>query len=172
MPMRRTPPPARLVDRLTWRVPGAVPQQQFGAIPYALVDDHVAFLLITSRRTGRWIFPKGTIETDAHGADVAAQEAWEEAGVSGRIERDSIGTYMDWKIRGFRRLPVQVAMYPLLVETQHDDWKESHQRHRHWAILPEARRLLTHPGLIEMVTRIDARYRNAGQPSVAKASAK
>ncbi len=140
------------------RRPGSVaPERQAGAIPYALVEGRVAFLLITSRRTGRWIFPKGALMPGLSLPDVAAREAREEAGVSGAVETASIGSYRDWKTKNLRRMPIEVAMFPLRVDEQHEEWREAGQRHRHWAILAEARRLLGNPQLVDMIAEIDRR---------------
>ena len=45
--------------------------RQSGALPYAIVNDRVVFLLVTSRRTGRWIFPKGSISNATSSASGA-----------------------------------------------------------------------------------------------------
>ncbi len=134
-----------------------VGDRQSGAIPYAYVDETVVFLLITSRRTGRWIFPKGSLPRGASPQAHAAREAFEEAGVEGRVESDSIGSYRTWKTRGISRIVIEVAMYPLLVETQADDWPEKGERHRHWVTLTDARRLLTDDRLLTMVDAIARR---------------
>ena len=65
--------------RRTWPHGGRPSTVQSGAIPYAWAGDEPTFLLITSRRTGRWIFPKGAVESDMTPARSAAKEAWEEA---------------------------------------------------------------------------------------------
>ena len=56
-------------------------KRQSGCIPYALVGGQAVFLLITSRRSGRWVFPKGSHMDGKTPWDSAAQEAYEEAGV-------------------------------------------------------------------------------------------
>ncbi|MGE4220689.1 MAG: NUDIX hydrolase [Alphaproteobacteria bacterium] len=134
-------------------------ERQFGVIPYMPVGDRVAFLLITSRRSGRWIFPKGAPAKGVSEWDHAAEEARQEAGVTGRVDSTPIGSYRDWKTRSLRRVPIEVFMFPLRVEQQLESWPEEEQRHRHWAIFPEARRLLTNPSLVEMIARIDESVR-------------
>lgn len=128
--------------------------RQAGAIPYTVVQNHVVFLLITSRRSGRWIFPKGELKEGAVPWEVAAHEAYEEAGVRGTIEQTPIGSYRTMKTTAFRRQPVIVDLYPLKVEEQLEEWPEMGQRHRHWAILPEAKRLLSDTKLSELAARL------------------
>ena len=67
--------------------------RQAGALPYAIVEGRMAFLLITSRRSGKWIFPKGIIEPNMTPWESAALEAVEEAGVTGDISSEPIGSY-------------------------------------------------------------------------------
>lgn len=116
-------------------VPGL---RQSGALPYSIVDDRVVFLLVTSRRTGRWIFPKGSISTGMTAWDSAAKEAMEEAGVTGQIGTSPVGTYQN----SDKGVPIEVDLYPLRVDAQLDSWQEMDQRLRHWALLAETRRLL------------------------------
>lgn len=149
----------RLTSVLPWGAGAETVEPQFGAIPYRPVDGHVAFLLITSRRSGRWIFPKGTMSEGLSGWEQAAHEAKEEAGVVGTVVPDCVGSYRDWKTRNLRRFPIEVFMYPLRVEQQLDEWREADQRYRHWAIFPEARRLLTNSGLVEMIAKIEQKVR-------------
>ncbi|MBV9182567.1 MAG: NUDIX domain-containing protein [Acidobacteria bacterium] len=52
----------------------------------------IEFLLVRTRK-GRWIFPKGGLEPGLTRAQSAALEAFEEAGVHGRIEEDSFFQY-------------------------------------------------------------------------------
>jgi len=137
---------------LRWRKPH--PLRQVGALPYALVDGRVAILLVTSRRSGRWIFPKGSLIEGMEPWQSAAQEAREEAGVEGEIGREPIGTYRTIKTGAPGRIVVEVDLYPLLVTTQHDEWQEKKSRHRHWVLLPEAKRLLNDPVLAGLAVRL------------------
>jgi len=131
--------------------------RQAGALPYALVDGRITFLLITSRRSGKWIFPKGAIEPGYTPWDSAANEALEEAGVSGEIEQVPVGSYRA-SIGNDGAVLVDVDLYPLLVTQQHDSWREDQQRLRHWATLPEARRLLADRSLGRLAALLHARH--------------
>lgn len=133
-----------------------VKERQAGAIPYTLIDDQIVFLLITSRRTGRWIFPKGSLAGADTEWEQAAKEAYEEAGVRGRVERQSVGSFLAWKTRGLRRFAIEVEMYPLKVEIQLEKWPEMKARHRHWATLQETKRLLDDKSLVALVEGVAA----------------
>lgn len=53
---------------------------QFAALAYSPGPGKPEYLIVTSRRTGRWIFPKGQPEKNEPGWGTAAREAFEEAG--------------------------------------------------------------------------------------------
>jgi 8-oxo-dGTP pyrophosphatase MutT (NUDIX family) len=133
-------------------------QRQSGALPYSIVEGRTVFLLITSRRTGRWIFPKGDIEPGMTPWESAALEALEEAGVSGQIGTEPVGSYRASANMNGTSL-VDVDLYPLRVETQLGVWKEMDQRLRHWAVLPEARRLLNDRALSRLAGKLRAQLR-------------
>jgi len=154
----------KLTDVLLLRAGGGTASRQFGAIPYTVVDGQVVFLLVTSRGTGRWIFPKGDPMEGLAPFETAAQEALEEAGIEGEIDPVPIGTYRAFKTLPFRRKIMNVEMYPLRVTQQSDDWPEKGRRHRHWAILPEVKRLLSDKSLAELAVRLNRRLRAKGLP--------
>lgn len=160
----------QLTDRLVLRAGGPGASKQAGAIPYTVVQGQVVFLLVTSRGSGRWIFPKGEPIEGLELWDTAAQEAVEEAGVEGEVDPRPIGKYRTFKTLAFRRKVIEVEMYPLRVARQLDDWPEKGLRHRHWAILPEAKRLLSDARLAELAVRLSQRVRAEAQPAKASIS--
>src|SRR5450432_3466284 len=66
--------------------------EQVAAICYRVRSSGIEFLLVRTRG-GRWIFPKGSTEPGLTHAQAAALEAFEEAGVHGRIEEASFARY-------------------------------------------------------------------------------
>jgi 8-oxo-dGTP pyrophosphatase MutT (NUDIX family) len=75
-------------------------RRQAAAVCYRIDNDNakrgIEFLLVQTRG-GRWIFPKGGVEPGLTSAQSAALEAFEEAGVHGRIEAISFTRYFRWK---------------------------------------------------------------------------
>ncbi|WP_374573814.1 NUDIX hydrolase [Phenylobacterium sp.] len=134
----------------TSETPLPLGEPQAGAIPYVIRDGVAVFLVVTSRGSGRWVFPKGGLMSGLTAAQSAACEAMEEAGVEGVIAEIPVGAYPDTKPTPAGMTSVSVAMYPLRVERQLEDWPEKRKRRRHWATLPELRRLLTTPGLLRL----------------------
>ena len=66
---------------------------QFGALCWRVRKKKLQIALITSRRTGRWIIPKGWPVEGATPTEAAAQEAWEEAGIEGTVGHACLGIF-------------------------------------------------------------------------------
>ena len=66
------------------------------AVCYRVSENGIQFLLVRTR-AGRWTFPKGRVEGDPSRAAAAAREAFEEAGVFGRVESRPIVRYLHTK---------------------------------------------------------------------------
>jgi 8-oxo-dGTP pyrophosphatase MutT (NUDIX family) len=71
--------------------------EQVAAVCYRMHRDKIEFLLVRTRGSGRWTFPKGNSEPGMTHAHAAALEAFEEAGVHGRIEEVSFARYFGRK---------------------------------------------------------------------------
>lgn len=67
--------------------------EQVAAVCYRLRNGNIEFLLVRTRGSGRWTFPKGSTEPGLTHAQAAALEAYEEAGVHGRIEETAFASY-------------------------------------------------------------------------------
>lgn len=74
------------------RLPERRRRQQVAAVCYRTRKRGVEFLLVQTR-SGRWIFPKGGVEPGLTAAQSAALEAFEEAGVHGRMEEIPFARY-------------------------------------------------------------------------------
>lgn len=68
--------------------------EQVAAVCYRIRNGAIEFLLVQTRGSGRWTFPKGSAEPGLNHAQAAAIEAFEEAGVHGRIEEASFTRYV------------------------------------------------------------------------------
>jgi 8-oxo-dGTP pyrophosphatase MutT (NUDIX family) len=146
---------------------------QFGALPYRFDRHaHLQVLLITSRETGRWIIPKGWPIKGFKPAQTAALEAYEEAGVRGRVSSRPLGHYVYEKRMADRvtSFPCDVQVFPLLVKTQLKKWPESRQRKVQWFPILEAAALIDDDDLRKLILRLKERrpavwrrYKDAGQ---------
>jgi len=68
--------------------------EQVAAVCYRVRGDEIELLLIRTRGSRRWTFPKGGAERGLTHAQAAALEAFEEAGVHGRIEEAAFLQYV------------------------------------------------------------------------------
>ena len=112
-------------------------------------------LLIQSLQRKHWIIPKGWPMKDRTLAEAAEIEAWEEAGVRGRIHPDPIGAFTYTKIKK-SGLPVQCRpqVYRLDVSACHDSYPEAGKRTREWLSLPDAAQRVHNPQLAEMLRNL------------------
>lgn len=99
--------------------------------------------LVTTRSGKGLIIPKGHVPGGIHPAQLAAREAWEEAGLIGRITKQPFGEY-SFKKAG-RKQSVQVFL--LAVTDLARAWPEKSFRQRLWYSLDNAIRLVSHDDL-------------------------
>ena len=117
--------------------------KQSGVIP--ILDKRL--VLITSRKSERWVIPKGYVEKGFTPADSAAKEAYEEAGLIGKVHYETAGEYRYNKFG--KRFSVQV--YPLFIETMLDEWDEMHDRRRKLVTPAEAIEMVCHEELARII---------------------
>ena len=87
------------------------------------------------RRSDRWVLPKGGWESDEATAEDAAQrEAWEEAGISGRITKQ-LGKILD--SRG-KKGPATYLFFEMDVVEEGMEWPEMAKRRRKWVTYKDA----------------------------------
>lgn len=126
-------------------------RRQVGAIAYRESDaGGLRILLITSRETGRWVIPKGWPMKSKRPHQAAAQEAFEEAGVHGRIRKKASGSYRYPKVLGNGDIvPCRVRLFPLQVREEMEVWPEATQRNRRWFTPEDAANAVNEPDLAQ-----------------------
>jgi 8-oxo-dGTP pyrophosphatase MutT (NUDIX family) len=101
----------------------------------------IEVLVVTSRGSRSWIIPKGWPVKKKTLAQSAAIEAWEEAGVRGKVLERAIGRYTYLKeLDGGEVVPCIVDVFQIEVDTVHDRFKELGQRVIAWVSPVEAAR--------------------------------
>jgi 8-oxo-dGTP pyrophosphatase MutT (NUDIX family) len=103
--------------------------------------------LITSRGGKRWVVPKGCLEPGKTAAEIALQEAWEEAGLVGVLGPEPVGSYLYDK----NGVTCHVLVYTLQVTQVCDHWPEETFREREWVDPAEAVARIEDRGLREIV---------------------
>ncbi len=134
---------------------------QYGALPYRMDEGgQLEILLVTSRRSRRWIIPKGWPIKGLKPALSAAREAFEEAGVVGRVDEQDVGRFSYLKLleKTQRSIECEVIVFPLLVERQLQSWPEAAQRECRWVSTDEAVAMASDAGLKAVIHCADHRY--------------
>ena len=138
------------VDRAASRMPLV----QYGALPWRRTPDGLQILLITTRKTRRWIVPKGWAEAGRSAQECAAQEAYEEAGVSGAVSDHAIGVFNYKKqLKSGQTVACRIRIYSMEVDVIAGDWPEKHARETKWCLVSEALILVEDPGLRRIIAK-------------------
>ena len=120
----------------------AVVPQQAAAIAVRWKQDDLEVCLIRKMGSKNWGVPKGLVDPGDTHEETALKEAWEEAGISGRLIGKSLGTYKYDKWNS----TFEVTLYLMEVLEQHARWQEAGFRERRWTSFSQAASLLSqHP---------------------------
>ena len=122
--------------------------QQAAAIP--IRNGRVC--LVTSRRGKRWVIPKGCLESGKTAGQIALQEAWEEAGLLGVLQRQPIGSYMYEKLGN----TYHVTVFLMDVTESKPEWPECLERQRMWLLPTSAVARVDYMGLRKLLRRVFA----------------
>lgn len=114
--------------------------EQVAAVCYRVRKSGIEFLLVQTRG-GRWIFPKGSAEPGLTHAQAAALEAFEEAGVHGRIEEASFTQYVRRK-KGLDATFVETVVNVHLCEVLWLDPPQEVGRNPTWFSVEKTKRRL------------------------------
>jgi 8-oxo-dGTP pyrophosphatase MutT (NUDIX family) len=116
--------------------------QQAAAIAVRRSARNYQVCLIRRKGSKSWGIPKGVVDQGDTREETALNEAWEEAGLKGRLIGDAIGTY---KYEKWDKT-LRVAVYVMEVLDQADTWEEAGFRERRWTSFEKAvSRLTRHP---------------------------
>lgn len=127
-----------------------------GVLPYrTAAGGETEILLIRRRGHVHWSIPKGKPIAGRELHEAAAIEAFEEAGVTGNIYPDALGSYLHDKtpkLIGERPKIVEVVTFALEVGSVELQWLEMDSRERQW-VSPKKAVDLVRPGqLREMIS--------------------
>lgn len=103
--------------------------------------------VVSSRGGKRWVVPKGCLEPDKTAAEIALQEAWEEAGLVGVLQPEPVGTYL-YEKAGFT---CHVTVFLMNVTDSADCWPEQGFRQRRWLTFAQALKRIEDAGLRELI---------------------
>jgi 8-oxo-dGTP pyrophosphatase MutT (NUDIX family) len=116
-------------------------RDQVAAICYRIRDRKIDFLLVQTRG-GRWTFPKGSAEPGLTNAQSAALEAFEEAGVHGRMEEAPFARYVHRKRRSAKSGGGEMLISAHLCEVLWLEPPQESNRNPSWFAVEKAKRKL------------------------------
>ena len=116
-------------------------RQQVAAVCFRILSTDIEFLLVRTRRN-RWTFPKGGMHAGLTQAQSAAVEAYEEAGVHGRIEETSFARYTLHKTGRREPRQAQSLVHAHLCEVLRLGEPEELNRNPTWFASAKAKRRL------------------------------
>lgn len=118
-------------------------RQQYAALcfRYTGSGEEVEILVVTSRTSARWIIPRGWPMKRKKPHEAAAIEAWEEAGVRGRVRKDAVGRYTYLKmLDNGDVVPCVVDVFQIEITGEETSFKERGERLLEWVRPDEAAR--------------------------------
>ena len=115
--------------------------EQVAAVCYRVRKNGIEFLLVQTRG-GRWTFPKGSAEPGLTHAQAAALEAFEEAGVHGRMEELSFTRYVRRRRGEGRESVIETVVNAFLCEVLWLDSPQEADRNPTWFSVEKAKRRL------------------------------
>ena len=142
---------------------------QYGALPYRFTPtEALEILLVTTRRSKRWIIPKGWPIKGLRPAKSAAREAFEEAGVRGKIGAKSVGLFNYDKLLDEEGIQFncEVKVFPLLVKRQSENWPEIEQRLVQWVEPDKAVSMIKEPELKKLIATFAKRVAAAASKAI------
>ena len=105
--------------------------------------------MVTSTNKKRWVIPKGVKEPHLSSKKSAIKEAWEEAGIRGKVSQPAIGAYRYRKWDGV----CTVKVFAMEVNKVVRKWDESF-RDREWLSHSEALRRVKDKDLQQIVRQL------------------
>ncbi|MBI5165525.1 MAG: NUDIX hydrolase [Magnetospirillum sp.] len=132
---------------------------QYAALCYRVEDGHPLVALVTSRETKRWILPKGQPEKGVPPCEVAEHEAYEEAGLTGKVKRRAFASFASTKrLKTGTEVPCTIKVFLVEVRRELDVWPEKHERERRWVTPGEAALMVGEAGLVTVLLSFSAQW--------------
>lgn len=131
------------------------PQIQSGALAYRRAENgEISVLLVRKIHSQNWGIPKGKLVPHLSLDENAAKEAFEEAGVRGRIQQVAAATYRAIKRIYGQKCVIEVCVFLLEVTETAKTWPEKAKRDFKWVSPQEAAVLLREPVLADLCMRL------------------
>ncbi|ASP32571.1 DNA mismatch repair protein MutT [Labrenzia sp. VG12] len=132
---------------------------QIAALCHRMREGKVEVLLVTSKSTRRWILPKGWPILSRRAHRTAAIEAFEEAGVTGRVHKNPFASFSSYKGgEAGLKLRTEILVFLVDVESEAEEFPDSAERDVRWVSIKDAVRMTNEPGLIDVFRKLNHLY--------------
>ena len=136
------------------RAAAHIPNVQYAALPWRRTKGAIEILLITTRNTRSWIVPKGWPLAGCTPSECAAREALEEAGITGEVAEDALGSFhYDKRRKSGDIISCKVHVFAMEVFHQRRSWAEKAARDLCWCSLEEALARVKEPSLRRLIAK-------------------
>jgi 8-oxo-dGTP pyrophosphatase MutT (NUDIX family) len=136
--------------------------RQYGALPFRVsAEGDVSIMLVTTRGSGRWIVPKGWPIPHLRPREVAAREAYEEAGLVGEmVGKKALGRFTYQKSGGGQAIQCEVKVFAMEIHHQLPDWPERAERETRWFAPAAAAALVEEAALASLLLALPTTLRH------------
>jgi 8-oxo-dGTP pyrophosphatase MutT (NUDIX family) len=128
-------------------------------IPYKITNGELEFLMVTSMKKRKWIFPKGYIEFNLSAFESAKKEAYEEAGVVGENETVELGSFLLKK----KNETALLKVFSMEVTKELKDYPEKNLRKRKWFSLDEINKEIQNQDLKNFINKLKQKINTTPQ---------
>ena len=119
---------------------------KWGVIPYRFLKGGGLEVLLITTKSKKWGLPKGNMIRKLGPSRTALVEAFEEAGIAGKVNKETIQCM---------HKNTCLYLYPMLVTKVYSSWPEESKRSRKWVKLSEATKIIGRKELRKTLKRFD-----------------
>ena len=119
---------------------------KWGVIPYRFLKGGGIEVLLITTKSKKWGLPKGNMIRKLGPSRTALVEAYEEAGIAGKVSKEMIQCM---------HKNTCLYLYPMLVTKVYSNWPEEAKRSRKWVKLSKAAKIIGRKELRRTLKRFD-----------------
>lgn len=137
-------------------------RKEIAAFIYQRKGKRLQLMLVSNRKGTRWILPKGQPEREQLNVEVALDEAYEEAGIIGRVDNSPADVLHYVSSTG----DVDLHVYKMQIERLLESWPEQFFRQREMVDVDVAVLMVRKKALRVGIKKITAEILNSELPSL------
>ncbi|KXN68771.1 hypothetical protein CONCODRAFT_51362, partial [Conidiobolus coronatus NRRL 28638] len=132
-------------------------RQVAGVVAYSPDNSNKICIVSSSKKSNKWVLPKGGVESGEKKKIAAAREAWEEAGIKGEVG-DKLGDWHIYTVNSEGLRAEHYTFYTLKVTKIYDDWPEKDGRRRKWVQADKALELVKWKYMKKAISKFEKNF--------------